>query len=63
MRNEKSQIQQLESYRQTWDGTVNAVKKVDFSSTVEICSIVAFACFSGFELYLPYLSKSPGYKL
>lgn len=40
------------------------VKKVDFSSTVEICSIiVAFACFSGFELHLPHFSKSPGYKL
>ena len=39
------------------------VKKVDFSSTVEICLIVAFACFSGFELHLPHFSKSPGYKI
>lgn len=62
MGNEKNQIQQWESYRQPWDETVHTVKERDFSSIVESCSIVAFACFSAFELHLPHFSKFPGYK-
>lgn len=38
MRLEKNQMEQLEGYRQLRNRTINAMKEVDFSFVVEICS-------------------------
>lgn len=50
----------MEGYRQPWNRTVNAMKKIDFSSIVEICSkpVSLVLCYT-----LPHFPKSAGYPL